>query len=85
MTGAMATIAGTPAALSALTAAMRLRPAGARGSSVREISGVSEVTDDSAREAVYGMPYGEWKKKYQKEATPEQLAKMAETTAGHKH
>lgn len=27
--------------------------------------GVS-LTDDQAREAVYGMPYGEWKAKYQK-------------------
>lgn len=27
-----------------------------------------------AREHVYGMPYSEWKAKYQKEATPEQLA-----------
>jgi hypothetical protein len=46
------------------------------------------VSDDQAREAVYGMPYGEWKKKYQKEATPEQLAKMAQSQsapAGHKH
>ncbi len=29
---------------------------------------------DQAREAVYGMPYGEWKDKYQTDATPEQLA-----------
>ncbi len=29
-----------------------------------------------AREIVYGMPYGEWKSKYQTEATPEQLARM---------
>jgi hypothetical protein len=45
------------------------------------------VSDDQAREAVYGMPYGEWKKKYQKEATPEQLAKMAQpqSAPGHKH
>lgn len=27
-----------------------------------------------AREIVYGMPYAEWKDKYQPEATPEQLA-----------
>lgn len=36
------------------------------------------VSDDEAREVVYGMPYGEWKKKYQREATPEQLAKFAQ-------
>ena len=29
---------------------------------------------DSARERIYGMPYEEWKEKYQKEATAEQLA-----------
>jgi hypothetical protein len=33
-----------------------------------------EVDYDRARERVYGMPYGEWKEKYQTEATPEQLA-----------
>lgn len=30
------------------------------------------------REIVYGMPYDEWKAKYQTEATPEQMAKYAE-------
>jgi predicted N-formylglutamate amidohydrolase len=29
---------------------------------------------DAARELVYGMPQSEWKKRYQKEATPEQQA-----------
>ncbi len=29
---------------------------------------------EQAREAVYGMPYKEWKEKFQTEATPEQLA-----------
>jgi hypothetical protein len=33
-----------------------------------------EMTYDEAREIVYGMPYDEWKAKYQKEATPEQRA-----------
>ncbi|OUS25827.1 deoxycytidine triphosphate deaminase [Gammaproteobacteria bacterium 45_16_T64] len=33
-----------------------------------------EVGNDQAREIIYGMPYSEWKDKYQKEATPEQLA-----------
>lgn len=32
------------------------------------------VDYDKAREIVYGMPYDEWKAKYQQEATPEQLA-----------
>ena len=29
---------------------------------------------DQARERVYGMPYDEWKQKYQREATPAQQA-----------
>lgn len=33
-----------------------------------------ELDYDQAREIVYGMPYGEWKSKYQKEATAEQLS-----------
>ena len=32
------------------------------------------VDHDAARERVYGMPYSEWKEKYQTEATPEQMA-----------
>jgi len=32
-----------------------------------------ELDYEQAREIIYGMPYAEWKKKYQKEATPEQL------------
>ncbi len=35
------------------------------------------MTRDEARERVYGMPYGEWKDKYQTEATPAQLKAMA--------
>lgn len=30
----------------------------------------------SAQEIIYGMPYPEWKQKFQKEATPEQLQAM---------
>ena len=33
-----------------------------------------DIDYDRARERVYGMPYDEWKDKYQTEATPEQLA-----------
>lgn len=33
-----------------------------------------DINYDQARELVYGMPYSEWKEKYQKEATPEQMA-----------
>ena len=34
---------------------------------------------DQAREIIYGMPYAEWKAKYQSEATPEQKAAFAKT------
>ena len=40
-----------------------------------EEQGVS-VDYEAAREIVYGMPYSEWKRKHQREATPEQLAAM---------
>lgn len=33
-----------------------------------------EMDYDGAREAVYGMPYGEWKANHQAPATPEQMA-----------
>jgi len=33
-----------------------------------------EMDKDSARERIYGEPFASWKKKHQKEATPEQLA-----------
>jgi hypothetical protein len=36
---------------------------------------------DEAREAVYGMPYGEWKAKYQTEATSEEADSFKKT--GH--
>ena len=34
------------------------------------------VSKDESREAVYGMPYEEWKAKHQGPATPEQLEAM---------
>ncbi len=36
-------------------------------------SGIT-LTKEDAREIVYGMPYADWKAKYQTEATPEQKA-----------
>ena len=33
---------------------------------------------EEAREIIYGMPYSEWKEKYQKEASQEQLDTFAE-------
>ena len=41
------------------------------------------VSKDEAREAIYGMPFAEWKAKYQREATPEQLAAFEAAKAGH--
>jgi uncharacterized protein len=38
-----------------------------------------ELSKDQARELVYGMPYSTWKERHQGEATPEQLARMAES------
>ncbi len=33
-----------------------------------------ELDYEAARERIYGMPYDEWKRRYQVEATPEQQA-----------
>lgn len=40
------------------------------------------LTKDESREAVYGMPFAEWKAKYQKEASVEQKAAFEKS---HKH
>ena len=37
-----------------------------------------KISYDEARELIYGMPYAEYKQKYQKEATKEQLEKFNE-------
>jgi hypothetical protein len=34
---------------------------------------------DDARQAIYGMPYAQWKAQHQGDATPEQLERMAES------
>jgi len=41
------------------------------------------MSKDQSREAIYGMPYDEWRAKYQKEASKEQQAAFAKTA--HKH
>ena len=41
------------------------------------------LSKDESREAVYGMPYDEWKAKHQTEANAEQVAKMAKAHPGH--
>lgn len=38
-----------------------------------------EMDKPQAREIVYGMPYDEWKNKYQTEASDEQKAKFAQS------
>ncbi|PBP83202.1 DUF1244 domain-containing protein [Pseudomonas syringae] len=38
---------------------------------------------DDAREVVYGMPYSEWKARYQKEANAEQQAAFVKETKQH--
>ena len=40
------------------------------------------MENDAARELVYGMPYAEWKEKYQREATAEQMEDFKKT---HQH
>jgi hypothetical protein len=42
-----------------------------------------DLSKDEAREAIYGMPYAEWKAKFHKEATPEQLAAFEKTQQQH--
>lgn len=44
-----------------------------------------DLSKDESREIVYGMPYDEWKAKYQKEATPEQAAQFAQAQDGKSH
>jgi uncharacterized protein len=42
------------------------------------------LSKDESRELVYGMPYGEWKARYQSEASAEQQAGFAANQAkGH--
>jgi len=38
---------------------------------------------DAAREAIYGMPFAEWKQRFQPEATPEQLEAFARARKAH--
>jgi hypothetical protein len=37
-----------------------------------------DISQDAAREVVYGMPYEEWKRRYQTEASPAQAAAFAQ-------
>jgi hypothetical protein len=48
------------------------------GDWVGEAGGTSK---EDGRAYVYGMPYAQWKAQHQGEATPEQIARMAESVA----
>ena len=41
------------------------------------------LTKDESREAVYGMPYDEWKALHQNEASADQRAAMSKNHRGH--
>ncbi|MBM3570103.1 MAG: DUF1244 domain-containing protein [Alphaproteobacteria bacterium] len=43
------------------------------------------LSDEAAREIVYGMPYAEWKRRHQTETTPEKLAAHAKHVAAEPH
>jgi hypothetical protein len=49
-----------------------------------EAKGIA-MSKDESREMVYGMPYEEWKAKYQKEASAEQLRKFESQGGSHRH
>ncbi|MEK9644028.1 MAG: DUF1244 domain-containing protein [Alphaproteobacteria bacterium] len=42
-----------------------------------------EMDKDAAREIVYGMPFNEWRDKYQSEASDDQKAKFDEAIKAH--
>lgn len=44
-----------------------------------------QVSYEDARELLYGMPYGEWKARYQTEATQEQMATFKEQNPDGPH
>src|SRR3989304_1494838 len=41
------------------------------------------MTKDESREIVYGMPYDEWRKRHQREASAEQKAALAKSHPDH--
>jgi hypothetical protein len=43
------------------------------------------MSKEQSREIVYGMPFDEWRAKYQKDATPEQKASFEKAQASQKH
>ncbi|HSE78404.1 MAG TPA: DUF1244 domain-containing protein [Alphaproteobacteria bacterium] len=49
-----------------------------------ETKGIA-LSKEASRELVYGMPYEDWKAKYQKEASAEAVAKMKAEGGAHRH
>jgi hypothetical protein len=47
-----------------------------------ELRGI-EISKDDARERIYGEPFADWKAKYQREASPEQLAAFEAAQRAH--
>jgi uncharacterized protein len=41
------------------------------------------MSKEKSREIVYGMPYDEWRSKYQREASPEQVAAFEKSQKEH--
>lgn len=45
------------------------------------IDGGAPINKAAAREVIHGLPAAEWKARYQTDATPEQVARMAQSVA----
>ena len=43
----------------------------------------AELSKEEARELVYGTPYEDWKERYQREATPDQMAALRDHQGRH--
>ena len=41
------------------------------------------LSRDEARKLIHGMPFAEWKDRYQGEATPDQISRMKESVANN--
>lgn len=52
---------------------------------MREAAGAKGISmsKEQSREIVYGMPYDEWRTRFQREATPEQMAAFKESQQKH--
>jgi hypothetical protein len=52
---------------------------------MREAAGAQGIamTKERSREIVYGMPYDEWRARFQREATPDQLAAFEKAQKEH--